>query len=177
MAYSLQVEGAEMKSIALLGVFMILAGGLGLSVPASVTADQLLDKYFAVHKSLASDSINGVAASAAEIARISRQAAGKEPQASKQLTALSEAAAKLNSTDLKSARNGFGELSERMIAYLKASGTRTKPFYQFYCPMVKRNWLQPDTAVRNPYYGSEMPKCGELVQAEKPTQAPMEHHH
>jgi hypothetical protein len=29
--------------------------------------------------------------------------------------------------------------------------------------MVKKNWLQPDKSVRNPYYGSSMLTCGELV--------------
>ena len=170
-----------MKSIVVGGLFVFLAGGLAFAFPASTAAGQLLEKYFVIHKSLASDSTDGVAASAAEIAKISLQAAAKDARSRSELTALSGAAAKLNSADLKSARNGFGELSERMITYLKSSGVKTNPPYQFYCSMVKKNWLQSDREVRNPYYGSEMPKCGELVQAEKPNekpaQDPMGHHH
>jgi len=152
-----------MKSIVVGGLFVFLAGGLAFAFPASTAAGQLLEKYFVIHKSLASDSTDGVAASAAEIAKISLQAAAKDARSRSELTALSGAAAKLNSADLKSARNGFGELSGSLIDYLKASGANRNPPYQWYCPMMKKSWLQPDKAVRNPYYGSSMPKCGELV--------------
>jgi hypothetical protein len=43
--------------------------------------------------------------------------------------------------------------------------------------MVKKNWLQADKEIRNPYYGSSMLKCGELVQASQPKAAPIEHTH
>jgi hypothetical protein len=147
----------------------------------TVTADQLLGQYFLIHRSLASDSISGVTTSVAEIARISRQAGSGEPQAKIQLTALSGAAARFNAADLKSARNGFGELSDTLIAYLKASGAKTNPPYQFYCSMVKKNWLQPDKSTRNPYYGRSMLECGQLVQPDKtgeqPVEQPMQHRH
>jgi hypothetical protein len=156
-----------MKATVLMMIAAVSMVGLAISGTPAAGTDQLLEQYFLIHKNLASDSINGVAASAAEIVKMGRQAAGTETKAKAQLLALSDTAAKLNAADLKSARNGFGDLSDRLIAYLKASGAKTNPPYQFYCSMVKKNWLQPDKATRNPYYGKSMPTCGELVQAEK----------
>jgi len=141
---------------------LLLFVGSALAGSSSPATGQLLGEYFLIHKSLAADSTNGVSQSAAAIQKISREAAQKESGAQAQLTALSQSAAKLNTADLKTARQGFGELSDSLIAYLKTAGKKNPP-YQFYCPMVKKNWLQPDKQVRNPYYGSSMLTCGELV--------------
>lgn len=154
--------------------------GLATGGASASTADRLLRPYYAIQKSLAADSIAGVAGAAADVAKISRQAAQTETQRKAELLAIADSAAKLKATDVKSARNGFGELSQRLITYLKASKERTNPPFQFYCSMVKRHWLQPDKEVRNPYYGSSMPKCGELVQtASEPSggEQPAGHHH
>jgi len=164
-----------MRETALFCVLMISLTGSGVAYSQSVTVDQVLDQYFIIHKSLAADSISGVSTSIAEIARISRQASSTEPHAKMQLIALSDAAARFNPADLKSARNGFGELSDALIAYLKASGAKTNPPYQFFCSMVKKNWLQPDKSTRNPYYGRSMLKCGEVVQSDKAVEQPMGH--
>jgi len=153
-----------MRTIVLFCAIAMLAVGAVMAGPPATTADQLLQRYYSVHKSLASDSINGIAASIAEMARISRQAAVTETQGRTQLIAISDVVAKFDTADLKSARNGFGDLSDKLIAYLKAAGSKTNPPYQFYCSMVKKNWLQPDKATRNPYMGASMPTCGELVQ-------------
>lgn len=169
-----------MRTTVLLSASMALVLGLAMAAPPPAAVDQLLSNYYAIHKSLAADSVKNVSESAAEIQKLSRTAAGNET-AKKQLLAISDAAAKLKTSDLKSARNGFSELSEKMIAYLKASGANTNPPYQFYCSMLKKNWLQADKAASNPYYGSEMPKCGELVQNDKPSEQPAQepkgHHH
>ncbi len=175
-----------MKATVLIAILAISVVSLAAAGTPAAGTDPLLDQYYSIHKSLAADSVNGVAASAAAIAKFSRQAAGTETQAKTQLLALSDTAAKFNAADLKSARNAFGDLSEKLIAYLKASGSKTNPPYQFHCSMVKKNWLQPDKITRNPYYGSSMPKCGELVQWEKAGESNVEqpmdmgmggHHH
>jgi hypothetical protein len=141
----------------------MLVGSIMASSPANL--DQIMAPYYQIQKNLASDAFNGVPAAAARIEKISKQAAGANPLAKTSLNALSAAAAKLQATkSLKSARDAFGDLSDKVIAYLKASGSKTDPPYQFYCSMVKKNWLQPDKSTRNPYYGSSMPTCGELVQ-------------
>jgi len=153
-----------MKAI-LTGFLLIVAIGSVMAGPSSTLPEQLLENYYSIQKSLASDSIAGVSASATQMADLSRRAVATGPQARGQLMALANAAAKLRATDLRSARNGFGDLSDGLIAYLQATQAKRNPPYQFYCPMVKKNWLQPDKEIRNPYYGSSMLKCGELVQS------------
>jgi hypothetical protein len=32
-----------------------------------------------------------------------------------------------------------------------------------YCPMAKKPWLQDSEEIANPYYGSKMLRCGEIV--------------
>jgi hypothetical protein len=152
-----------MKLISLSCVLAVAVFSLAMAGSLSPATTQLLVHYYAIQKSLALDSINGVAVSAAEMAKLSRQAAAAEQTGGKELLALADSAAKLNSADLKSARSGFGDLSDRMVAYLKTTKASRNPPYQYYCSMVKKNWLQPDKGTRNPYYGSSMLTCGELV--------------
>ncbi len=154
-----------MKGI-LFGMILAMATGVVMAAAQPALPGQLLGQYYAIQKNLASDSLAGVSASASQIANLSRQAAAKDPQARAQLTALANAAGKLKATDLKSARNGFGDLSDSLIAYVQAVRAKRNPPYQFFCSMVKKSWLQPDKETRNPYYGSSMPTCGELVQAD-----------
>jgi len=153
--------------ITLTGLFLALAVGTVFAAPQSALPEQLLGHYYLIQNRLASDTTDGIAASAAKLADISRRAAQTDTRAGAQLTALAQAAAKLQTTDLKTARNGFGAVSNGLIAYLRAAHGKRQPPYQFYCPMVKQSWLQPDKDIRNPYYGSSMLKCGELVQSDK----------
>jgi membrane fusion protein, copper/silver efflux system len=153
------------KRFANLAATLLLVGVSGMAAGEISLPGRLLGQYFLIQKNLASDSIEGVSATVARIAEISRRAAASETHARTHLIALANAAAKLRASDLKSARNGFGELSNSLIAFLQATQAKTNPPYQFYCPMVKKYWLQPATEVRNPYYGSSMLKCGELVQS------------
>ena len=164
-----------MKAI-LAGFLLMVAIGSVMADPPSTLPEQLLENYYSIQKSLASDLINGISASAAQIADVSRKAAATEHQAKAQLLTLADAATKFQAADLKSARGGFGELSDRLIAFLQAAGAKRNPPYQFFCPMVKKNWLQRDKETRNPFFGSAMLTCGELVQP-KPVEPQMEHNH
>jgi hypothetical protein len=163
-----------MKNVLLIFLIVSIFGTIMAASPAT-SVEQLLDQYYVIQKSLASDSTSGVAAAAAQLAKIGRQAAGAEPEAKAKLLALVDAAAKFQAADVKSARGGFGEVSDRLIAFLQATGAKRNPPYQFFCPMVKKNWLQPGKETRNPYYGSAMLTCGELIQP-KPVEQ-MEHNH
>jgi hypothetical protein len=152
-----------MRSVLVLVVLTIAAFVQAAVAVPSPAINQMLAPYYTIQRSLASDSMNGVATSAAELAKLSREAAATEQDGKAQLLALADAAAKFNAADLKSARDGFGDLSDKLIAYLQASKAPKNPPYQYYCSMVKKNWLQPDKGARNPYYGSSMLTCGELV--------------
>jgi hypothetical protein len=149
-----------MKRMLILPVLLIFGSALADSFPTLTV--RFLGQYYGIQKSLAEDSTKGVSQSAAVIEQLSRETAAKESKP--QLAAIFKAAAKLQAGDLENARKEFGELSDGLIAYLKSSGAKRNPPYQFYCPMLKKNWLQPDKQPRNPYYGSSMLGCGELVQ-------------
>jgi hypothetical protein len=142
-------------------IAVLVVSAVSVAEPGS-PADRILQQYYAIHKSLAGDSVNGVAAAAAKIAEISSSASVTDTKAKAQLTSLSRAAAGLQKADLKSARDNFGELSKQLAAYLQTAAPSQKP-YQFYCSMAKKGWLQPDKNTRNPYYGGSMLTCGELV--------------
>lgn len=152
-----------MRSTMLFCILAVAALGMALAVPAPAVIDQALHPYYKIQKSLASDSLTGVAASALEIAKVSRMGVAAQRSGKAELAALAETAAKFNSGSLKTARSSFGDLSDRMIAFVKASKSPRNPPYQYYCSMVKKNWLQSEKGIRNPYYGASMLTCGELV--------------
>jgi hypothetical protein len=135
------------------------------AAPASTsTADRVLEQYYAIQVSLASDSMSGVLPAAQKISKISSQAAQADTKTKPQLSALAAAATGLNAPDIKTARLQFGELSKKLTSYLQTAGAKKNPPYQFFCSMAQKGWLQPDKNTRNPYYGSSMLKCGDLIQ-------------
>ena len=126
-------------------VFFLVASTFGYlpAAPPATSAEQLLDPYFIMQKSLASDTISGVAAAKEQLAKISHQAAGVEPQARTQLIAIADAATKLQTSNLKSARDSFGELSDRLIAYLQATGSKRNPPISFSAAWLRRAGCSP----------------------------------
>mgnify|MGYP002336258182 CR=1 FL=1 len=68
------------------------------------------------------------------------------------------------SKDLKKQRQHFSNLSNNMTALAKAVKLSNDPIYQAYCPMKKAGWLSNEKAIKNPYYGSAMLTCGNVVE-------------
>ena len=60
-------------------------------------------------------------------------------------------------------RDRFNDFSNNMFALAKAMNL-SAPVYQQYCPMKKTYWLSSEAAIKNPYYGSAMLTCGEVVE-------------
>ncbi len=77
-------------------------------------------------------------------------------------------AAHLHHPTFDQARQRFKTISHAMIklaARIRGGGAH-KPLLQMYCPMVQGgggDWLQSSEPLANPYYGSQMLRCGELV--------------
>lgn len=92
----------------------------------------------------------------------------------KSLKALQEHAGKISAAgDIKTARAEFKPLSDAMIEVIACFGASGKaPVYRIHCPMAFEHkgadWLQADKETRNPYYGSSMLKCGDLVETMSP---------
>ena len=136
--------------------------------------DVVAARYEAIHRALASDTVDGVADNALAI-QTAAEAAAEDFSAQKAgvatantdacrslLPEVARAAEKLAAAkDLKAARETFGELSRPMIRWREmATGERPKVAY---CPMAKKPWLQDSEEIANPYYGSKMLRCGEIV--------------
>jgi hypothetical protein len=72
--------------------------------------------------------------------------------------------------DVGHQRDHFNTLSNNMYQLLKVSKQNTPTYYQ-HCPMANNgkgaNWLSKDSAIKNPYYGSQMLTCGKTVETIK----------
>ena len=122
---------------------------------AAELAPALVDPYVRVQTALAADKVDGVKADAAAIAT----AAGTLGEPAKSLEA---AAKKLEgAANLADARKAFGEVSDALFAYAKATGSSIPAGVKTaYCPMANKSWLQKGDKIQNPYYGSSMLDCG-----------------
>ncbi|MTH17213.1 DUF3347 domain-containing protein [Flavobacterium sp. LC2016-01] len=69
-------------------------------------------------------------------------------------------------TDLKKQREAFKSLSKSTYDLIKVSSPE-QPVYKQYCPMADADWLSKEKAVKNPYYGSSMLTCGNVVETIK----------
>ena len=125
------------------------------AVMAAELAPALVDPYVRVQTALAADKVDGVKADAAAIAT----AAGTLGEPAKPLAA---AAKKLEgAANLADARKAFGEVSDALFAYAKATGSAIPAGVKTaYCPMANKSWLQKGDKIQNPYYGSSMLDCG-----------------
>jgi hypothetical protein len=124
---------------------------------ASETMKAIVGSYLEIHAALSADKMDGVKPAAKAIGE---QAARMGPagEAIVRSAKIVEAA-----TDLKSARAGFGDLSDAVIAAGKVEGWKDVPEAKVaYCPMIRKSWVQKDEKIQNPYYGSSMLTCGEI---------------
>lgn len=71
-----------------------------------------------------------------------------------------------NTRDIVSQRAAFALLSDQVYELVKSFGN-DKPVYQNHCPMAfdgkGASWLSDKVKIRNPYYGSKMLECGDVV--------------
>ena len=83
------------------------------------------------------------------------------------IASLKDQAIKLvKSKDIKAQRSVFEKLSNEMIIAVKAK-LLNAPVYVQYCPMKKASWLSTEKSIKNPYYGSAMLSCGNVVETIK----------
>ena len=71
-----------------------------------------------------------------------------------------------NTRDINVQRISFSPLSDHVYQLVKTFGN-DRPVYQTHCAMAfdgkGASWLSDKTEIRNPYYGSEMLECGEVI--------------
>lgn len=134
--------------IMMLVVSVVSGAGPALAdVPAA-----LADPYLRIQVALANDTLDGVQASALALAAEAEKLG--TPGDALRAAARSLASAR----DLNAARNAFGPLSDALIAYANRSGLG--PLKAAFCPMLKKSWVQTPGDIANPYFGSQMLRCG-----------------
>ncbi|MCC5021477.1 MAG: DUF3347 domain-containing protein [Candidatus Synoicihabitans palmerolidicus] len=106
--------------------------------------DSLVPNYLKVQTALASDDL-----------------------AAASVKSLTESAQKVASApDIKAARASFAQTSIQLMALVAEVGTtNAQPLYIAHCTMAfgqGADWLQADTTVNNPFYGSMMLRCGSI---------------
>ena len=132
-----------------------LAALAAVAVPASAAvADGLAAPYLHIQVALANDSTDGVA----EAARAIATEAEKMGEAAAAIATAAEALAE--ASDLWTARDAFGALSDALITYGREVGFGELRIA--YCPMVDKEWVQATSEIWNPFYGSMMLTCGEF---------------
>lgn len=140
-----------------------------LNGEAGSKLDGLYQAYFAIQKSLAADKKPATR----DVKRLEESAskfAGSMDisMAVPHLKSIAESASKLTDGDLKAIRKRFKPLSHavlRLAALIRGPKT-AEVLTHFYCPMVPGgggDWLQADGTLANPYFGSEMLRCGKKV--------------
>lgn len=83
----------------------------------------------------------------------------------KQLEALQSHGAKITElTDVEEQRRQFDFFSQALITSIKVFGINSDTLYVQHCPMANDNagadWISSEAAIRNPYFGDKMMKCG-----------------
>lgn len=72
----------------------------------------------------------------------------------------------LGENTLLGKRQEFQMISGVTYELIKLTGLKGQTVYRDFCPMFNNGdgayWLSDEKAIRNPYYGTEMPECGTL---------------
>jgi len=104
---------------------------------------------------------------AAALARVAQEARALAERASgndkASAAAIAGLADQLRGKDLKEQRVLLKEFNARVLEFLRASPPAEPPLFVAHCPMVNADWLQTEREISNPYYGSEMLRCGAIT--------------
>jgi Cu(I)/Ag(I) efflux system membrane fusion protein len=142
---------------------VILADDAGLQFDRAYLA------YFEIQRAMAADTTPPPVALNTLLDALARlEVFGDVPdEAQRQLGRARRSAARMDGS-LEVARPAFRSVSQAMLrAAVIARGPKTsEALAHYFCPMVPGNggdWMQPGGELVNPYWGSEMLNCGELV--------------
>jgi hypothetical protein len=131
-----------MKKLRIIKLFTLAAICAALSSASAVTLSdkdkQFLSGYEKAHTALAADDLSGAKAAANDLG--------------------SEGAELSKSSSLKEARTAF----EKLSAKAKQLAAGQPGYYVYYCPMLKKDWVQTSTTTANPYAGKDMVGCGQI---------------
>ena len=163
-----------MKAGKVIGMFLLFAAAVGSSVLYAGTEKfekamhPILEEYLKIHEALAADKTEGVKRAAEQIVTLSENVdvntvTGEHEDHYKHVPMKIKKAAQIlvKGKDIGAMREAFKALSRPMAMW--ATMSKPQGIYVVYCSMQKASWLQKGKAVRNPYYGQKMLRCGEIV--------------
>jgi hypothetical protein len=125
---------------------------------------QLLNSYYQVKDALTSGNSKTAAIQAQEFLKKANGISNRTISEGSRNALVKDAGVISESKDLNKQREVFGNLSTNMYALAKSLKLTAGPIYYNYCPMKKAYWLSPDKAIKNPYYGSAMLTCGNVIE-------------
>lgn len=140
-----------------------------LSGDAAEQFDRAYLAYFEIQRAMADDQTPPPAAWNLLLESLTNlEVLGAVPDDVQRQAAIARRAALRMGGSLENARSAFRSVSHAMLrAAVVARGPQTsKALTHYYCPMVPGHggdWMQPGGELANPYWGSEMLTCGEVV--------------
>lgn len=143
--------------------------------PAGELLENFYEAYFTIQVALAGDkkppgnSVAELTTLAGKLAEMTDFSESIRNQFGKAATN----AEHLHHLSIEEARKKFKPISHLLVTLATTyRGANAKvPFYHFFCPMVPEgegDWLQPNNQLINPYFGSQMLNCGDLVRTIPP---------
>jgi hypothetical protein len=133
---------------------LILAAGISVPLVAAQQSNTIFEAYSKVGLALSQDQLSEVTKHAKQLQ--SAIASSDQKKAKDEL--LPPVERLIKAKDLEDARKSYELLSSRLSGLRKELGI---PADEYYCPMVKKSWLQKDPQIVNPYAGKDMAGCGE----------------
>ena len=126
----------------------------------SVMPASIVEPYLQIWDALADDKLDDVKANAGNIANASTALGAPAMKISTSALSLAGAAGGAE-PDIADVRQKFGALSEAIDTYMTGLNLKAPEGVRVaVCPMVHKPWLQKGDTIANPYYGREMPTCG-----------------
>ena len=152
----MKIETLIVAALICFSLGQVRAGDIpGLHEPLKTVTKE----YLIIQQKLASDSFDGLTATAADMKK-AMMADPAKTFAPDFVQAVGDLAV---AKDLHAARLVFQRVSDGLIAALAQNQAQTGSLHSAFCPMVKAYWVQEDgKVIRNPYYGSAMSDCGEF---------------
>ena len=151
---------------------LVIAGISNLSFAGSEQFDEkmqpILTEYLKMAGTLASDKTDGVIESAKKIESLAGNLSpslvtGEHASHYRSIPKnISEGAKKMAlAKDIATLRAALVGLSKPMVMWTSMS--KPSGINVIYCSMNPGSWLQKEAKIRNPYYGSKMLSCGEII--------------
>ncbi len=140
-----------------------------LATDAGKTLDRTYDAYFEIQFAMSADqtppavTLNTLIAGLREL-----EMSAEVPDDAQRQFAIARRSVSRMDGSLETAREAYRGVSHAMLkAATVARGPKTAvKLAHYYCPMVPGgggDWMQPGGKLQNPYWGSEMLTCGEVV--------------